>query len=33
VLSDAAYAAIKRRILEQDEQPQPPEPALSGDPR
>jgi hypothetical protein len=29
VLSDAAYAAGKRRILEQDKQPQPPEPASS----
>ena len=29
VLSDAAYAAAKRRILEQDQQPQPPGPALS----
>jgi uncharacterized protein YbaR (Trm112 family) len=29
VLSDAAYAAAKRRILEQDQHPQPPEPALS----
>ncbi|HEV3295365.1 MAG TPA: hypothetical protein VG123_40820, partial [Streptosporangiaceae bacterium] len=29
VLSDAAYAAAKRRILEQDKQPQPPGPALS----
>jgi uncharacterized protein YbaR (Trm112 family) len=27
VLSDAAYAAAKRRILEQDKQPQPPGPA------
>jgi hypothetical protein len=29
VLSDAAYAAAKRRILEQDKQPQPPGPASS----
>jgi hypothetical protein len=29
VLSDAAYAAAKRRILEQDRQPQPPDPASS----
>ena len=29
VLSDAAYAAAKRRILEQDKQPQPSEPASS----
>ena len=29
VLSDAAYAAAKRRILEQDQQPQPPGPASS----
>ena len=29
VLSDAAYAAAKRRILEQDKQPQPPGPATS----
>ncbi|HWN63534.1 MAG TPA: hypothetical protein VNO25_23010 [Streptosporangiaceae bacterium] len=29
VLSDAAYAAAKRRILEQDKQPQPPGPSSS----
>jgi uncharacterized protein YbaR (Trm112 family) len=29
VLSDAAYTAAKRRILEQDKQPQPPEPTSS----
>jgi hypothetical protein len=29
VLSDAAYAAAKRRILEHDKQPQPPGPASS----
>jgi hypothetical protein len=29
VLSDAAYAAAKRRILEQDRQPQPSNPASS----
>ncbi len=29
VLSDAAYAAAKRRILEQDKQPQPPGPESS----
>ena len=29
VLSDAAYAAAKRRILDQDKQPQPPGPASS----
>ena len=29
VLSDAAYTAAKRRILEQDKQPQPPRPASS----
>ena len=29
VLSDAAYAAAKRRILEQDQRPQPPGPASS----
>jgi hypothetical protein len=27
VLSDAAFAAAKQRILEQDKQPQPPGPA------
>jgi hypothetical protein len=27
VLSDAAYAAAKQRILDYDEQPQPPDPA------
>jgi hypothetical protein len=29
VLSDAAYAAAKRRILQQDKQPQPPGPESS----
>ena len=32
VLSDAAYAAAKRRILEQDKQPQPPESASPAQP-
>jgi hypothetical protein len=29
VLSDAAYTAAKRRVLQQDKQPQPPGPELS----